>query len=303
MFKRLSQGIAKTRASLVSGIKSLTGGNQGLNDEDKEALETSLLLADCGVSATTALIEATNTRLKKDGGTVIDAVKQEVSTLLGDAEEPLDIPASNGKPFIILVVGVNGAGKTTSIAKMGKNLQSQGLKVMFAAGDTFRAAAVEQLKLWGERLDIPVVAQQTGADPASVIFDACAAATSRNFDVLIADTAGRLQTQTNLMSELEKIKRVIGKHDSSAPHETMLIIDSTMGQNALSQAELFDKLIKIDSLVVTKLDGTSKGGIVIALAKQLSRPIRYIGVGEGPDDLQNFRADAFAQALFDGNEI
>lgn len=303
MFKRLSQGIAKTRASLVSGIKSLTGGNQGLDKQDQETLETALLLADCGVTATTELIDATNIRLKKEGGSVVDAVRHEVRALLEDSEAPLDVSTSGSSPFIILVVGVNGAGKTTSIAKMGRNLQKQGLSVMFAAGDTFRAAAVEQLKSWGERLDIPVIAQHTGADPASVIFDACAAATSRNIDVLIADTAGRLQTQTNLMSELEKIKRVIGKHDSEAPHETMLIIDATMGQNALSQAELFDKQITINSLVVTKLDGTSKGGIVIALAKQLSRPIRYIGVGEGPEDLQAFDAKLFAEALFEGNDI
>lgn len=298
MFKRLSQGIAKTRASLVSGIKSLTSTHQGLSEQDKESLETSLLMADCGVEATMELIEATHAQLKKNGGTVLDAITAEVTNLLSDVEQPLVLERQPDKPHIILVVGVNGAGKTTSIAKMGQHLQNQGLKVMFAAGDTFRAAAVEQLKMWGQRLDVPVVAQHTGADPASVIFDACAAAKSRQLDVLIADTAGRLQTQANLMGELEKIKRVISKHDPSAPHETILVIDATMGQNAISQAELFDKQIGLDSLLITKLDGTSKGGIVIALAKKFGRPIRYVGVGEGADDLQVFNARDFASALF-----
>ncbi|MGR8947610.1 MAG: signal recognition particle-docking protein FtsY [Gammaproteobacteria bacterium] len=301
MFKRLSQGIAKTRASLVSGIKSLTNTHEGLSDDDTEALETSLLMADCGVEATTELIEATNARLKKNGGSVLETVKTEVASLLSAVDRPAPIEKAGGLPYVILVVGVNGAGKTTSIAKMGQHLQNRGLKVMFAAGDTFRAAAVEQLKMWGERLGVPVIAQHTGADPASVIFDACAAAKSREFDVLIADTAGRLQTQTNLMNELEKIKRVIAKHDPSAPHETILVIDATMGQNAISQAELFDKQIGLDSLLITKLDGTSKGGIVIALAKKFARPIRYVGVGEGPDDLQIFDAADFAAALFDEN--
>lgn len=303
MFKRLSQGIAKTRASLVSGIKALTGGHQGLNADDIESLETSLLLADCGVAATADLIELTNKRLKANGGSVLDAIRTEVATLLQHAENEFLPTTHNQGPFILLVAGVNGAGKTTSIAKIGKHLKDRGLSVMFAAGDTFRAAAVEQLKTWGARLDIPVIAQQTGADPASVIFDACAAASSRGIDVLIADTAGRLQTQSNLMAELEKIKRVISKHDPNAPHETTLVIDATMGQNALSQATLFDKQIAIDSLVVTKLDGTSKGGIIVALAKQFSRPIRFIGVGEGPDDLQLFSAEQFANALFSGDEL
>ena len=298
MFKRLSQGIAKTRASLISGIKSLTGTHEGLSEQDKESLETTLLMADCGVEATMELIEATHAELKRSGGTVLDAMKAEVTNLLSTVEQPLKLDRQQGTPQIILVVGVNGAGKTTSIAKMGQHLQNQGLKVMFAAGDTLRAAAVEQLKTWGQRLDVPVVAQHTGADPASVIFDACAAAKSRQLDVLIADTAGRLQTQANLMGELEKIKRVISKHDPSAPHETILVIDATMGQNAISQAELFDQQIGLDSLLITKLDGTSKGGIVIALAKKFGRPIRYIGVGEGPDDLQVFNASDFAAALF-----
>ena len=303
MFKRLTQGIAKTRRSLVAGIKSITSSHQGLSEEDTETLETALLMADCGVDATSELITATNAKLKKNGGAVLDTIKAEVASLLKNAENSAHIVRQGDFPYVILVVGVNGAGKTTSIAKMGRHLQNLGLKVMFAAGDTFRAAAVEQLKSWGERLDIPVVAQHTGADPASVIFDACAAAKSRQCDVLIADTAGRLQTQTNLMAELEKVKRVIGKFDASAPHETILVIDATMGQNALSQAELFDNQVGLDSMLITKLDGTSKGGIVIALAKKFARPIRYIGVGEGPDDLQTFDAQAFADALFNDQQL
>ncbi|MEM7467075.1 MAG: signal recognition particle-docking protein FtsY [Pseudomonadota bacterium] len=299
MFKRLSQGIAKTRANLVAGIKSLTGTHEGLSENDRETLETALLLADCGVEASTDLIDATHASLRKNGGAVADTLKTEIADLLNGLPDCRDIARQGENPYIILVVGVNGAGKTTSIAKMGQHLKASGLRVMFAAGDTFRAAAVEQLKTWGERLDIPVIAQHTGADPASVIFDACAAAKSRDFDVLIADTAGRLQTQSNLMAELEKIARVIGKHDPEAPHETILVIDATMGQNALSQADLFDKQIGLDSLLITKLDGTSKGGIVIALARKFGRPIRYIGVGERPDDLQTFSAIDFATALFD----
>ena len=303
MFKRLSQGIAKTRQSLVAGIKSLTSSHQGLSSDDTESLETALLMADCGVAATTDLIASTNADLKKHGGDLLQTIRKHVASLLSAAENPAEISRQGDFPYVILVVGVNGAGKTTSIAKMGRHLKDRGLKVMFAAGDTFRAAAVEQLKSWGQRLDIPVVAQETGSDPASVIFDACAAAKSRDYDVLIADTAGRLQTQSNLMAELEKIKRVIAKYDASAPHETVLVIDATMGQNALSQAELFDKQVGLDSMLITKLDGTSKGGIVIALAKKFARPIRYIGVGEGPDDLQHFNAEDFAAALFDDDSM
>ena len=303
MFKRLTQGIAKTRQNLVAGLKSLTGSHQQLSAEDIESLETALLMADCGIEATNELIETTNAELKRSGGTVLETIQAQVTNLLSEAENAAEIGRQGDFPYVMLVVGVNGAGKTTSIAKMGQLLKNQGKKVMFAAGDTFRAAAVDQLKSWGERLDIPVVAQHTGADPASVIFDACAAAKSREFDVLIADTAGRLQTQTNLMAELEKIKRVIAKYDPSAPHETILVIDATMGQNALSQAELFDKQVGLDSMLITKLDGTSKGGIVIALAKKFARPIRYIGIGEGPDDLQHFDAGEFASALFDDQAL
>ena len=303
MFKRLTQGIAKTRQNLVAGLKSLTGSHQQLSAEDIESLETALLMADCGIEATNELIETTNAELKRSGGAVLETIKAQVTNLLSEAENAAEIGRQGDFPYVMLVVGVNGAGKTTSIAKMGQLLKNQGKKVMFAAGDTFRAAAVDQLKSWGERLDIPVVAQHTGADPASVIFDACAAAKSREFDVLIADTAGRLQTQTNLMAELEKIKRVIAKYDPSAPHETILVIDATMGQNALSQAELFDKQVGLDSMLITKLDGTSKGGIVIALAKKFARPIRYVGIGEGPDDLQNFDAGEFASALFDDRAL
>jgi fused signal recognition particle receptor len=206
-------------------------------------------------------------------------------------------------PFVILIVGVNGAGKTTTIAKLGRRLKESGLSVMFAAGDTFRAAAVAQLAEWGRRLDIPVIAQATGADPASVLFDACSAAAARGIDVLLADTAGRLHTQTNLMAELEKVKRVIRKFDPDAPHETMLILDATMGQNALAQAKLFHEKIHLDSVSLTKLDGTAKGGIVFAVSSALSLPIRFIGIGEAFDDLREFEAGAFVEALLGDTEF
>ena len=303
MFDRISKGIARTRDSLVAGIRAISGSRSGLDNDAKDALETSLLLADCGVDATLEIVAATDARLKNDGGEVVDAVREEVAGLLGGAEQSIDLSTAQGEPFVILVVGVNGAGKTTSIAKMGRYFRDRGHSVMFAAGDTFRAAAVDQLKRWGERLDIPVISQDTGADPASVIFDACAAAKSRAIDILIADTAGRLQTQDNLMAELEKIKRVIRKHNPQAPHETLLIIDATMGQNALSQARLFHDKVALDSLVVTKLDGTAKGGILLALVRNLALPIRFIGVGESFDDLQEFSAEEFATALFSDVEI
>ncbi len=232
-----------------------------------------------------------------------EVVVAEMVDLLAPCEAPLSIPADHSGPFVILIVGVNGAGKTTSIAKIGQRLKASGLSVMFAAGDTFRAAAVEQLSEWGRRLDIPVVAQATGADPASVLFDACAAAKARDIDVLLADTAGRLHTQANLMGELEKVKRVIRKFDPTAPHETMLILDATMGQNALSQARLFHEQIHLDSVSLTKLDGTAKGGIVFALAAALGLPIRFIGIGETYDDLRTFAARDFSAALMADTQL
>lgn len=297
MFKRLAEGISRTRNSLLGGLKAALGKKRTLDDATLEALETALLVADCGIDATERIVSAVKAHGSAADADPIAMVVTEMTTLLGACEAPLVIPSRHQGPFVILVVGVNGAGKTTTIAKMGRRLQQAGHSVMFAAGDTFRAAAVEQLSEWGRRLDIPVITQASGADPASVIFDACSAATARGIDVLIADTAGRLHTQSNLMAELEKVKRVIRKFDAQAPHETMLVLDATMGQNALSQAQLFHEQIELDSISLTKLDGTAKGGILFALAQALGLPIRFIGIGEGFDDLQPFSAQEFCRAL------
>lgn len=297
MFKRLAEGISRTRNNLLDGLKSVLGKRKTIDAATIETLESSLLMADCGIEATQRIINGVKARDTGREQNLIEAVVEEMTEMLKACEAPFEIPNEAPQPFVVLIVGVNGSGKTTTIAKMGRRLKEGGLSVMFAAGDTFRAAAVEQLSEWGKRLDIPVVAQADGADPASVIFDACAAATARGVDVLIADTAGRLHTQTNLMAELEKVKRVIKKFDQSAPHETMLILDATMGQNALTQAKLFHEQIEIDSITLTKLDGTAKGGIVFALAAALGFPIRFIGVGEAYDDLQTFVARDFAEAV------
>lgn len=297
MFKRLREGIARSRDGLLNRIGRLFGRREPVDGASLETLETALLLADTGVQTTENLIDAVKRRAGRDGMALVDILREEMVKVLEPVAKPLEIPAGREGPFVLLVVGVNGVGKTTTIAKMGRHLKARGLKVMFAAGDTFRAAAVEQLKTWGERLDIPVIAQGTGADPASVVFDAHAAAAARGIDVLIADTAGRLHTQTNLMAELAKITRVLGKQDASAPHETLLVLDATMGQNALQQAQTFHSAVKLDSVVMTKLDGTAKGGIVFALAQSLGLPLRFIGVGEQFDDLQVFEAGSFVDAL------
>lgn len=297
MFKRLAEGISRTRDNLLGGLKSVLGKKRVIDEETLEALESALLIADCGIEATQRIVARCRASKAEPKLDITEVVVAEMVELLAPCEAPLSIPADHSGPFVILIVGVNGAGKTTSIAKIGQRLKASGLSVMFAAGDTFRAAAVEQLSEWGRRLDIPVIAQANGADPASVLFDACAAAKARDIDVLLADTAGRLHTQSNLMAELEKVKRVIRKFDPSAPHETMLILDATMGQNALSQARLFHEQIHLDSISLTKLDGTAKGGIVFALAAALALPIRFIGIGETYDDLRTFAARDFANAL------
>lgn len=303
MFKRLAEGISRTRDNLLGGLRSVLGKKRVIDEETLEALETALLLSDCGIEATQRIVSRCRASKADPDLDIRDVVVEEMAELLAPCEAPLAIPAERDGPFVILIVGVNGAGKTTSIAKIGQRLKASGLSVMFAAGDTFRAAAVEQLSEWGRRLDIPVVAQATGADPASVLFDACAAAKARDIDVLLADTAGRLHTQSNLMAELEKVKRVIRKFDPNAPHETMLIVDATMGQNALAQAQLFHEQVHLDSISLTKLDGTAKGGIVFALAAALALPIRYIGIGETYDDLRTFSARDFAQALMADAEL
>ncbi|HEY8331759.1 MAG TPA: signal recognition particle-docking protein FtsY, partial [Pseudomonas sp.] len=304
-FARLRQGLSKTSASIGEGMASLFLGKKAIDDDLLDELETRLLTADVGVEATTAIMQNLTKRVSRkelaDSDALYKALQEELAAILRPVEQPLVIAAGH-KPYVILVVGVNGAGKTTTIGKLAKKLQDEGKKVMLAAGDTFRAAAVEQLQVWGERNKIPVIAQHTGADSASVIFDAVQAAQARGIDVLIADTAGRLHTKDNLMEELKKVRRVIGKLDDSAPHETLLVLDAGTGQNALSQARLFHQAVNLSGLVLTKLDGTAKGGVIFALAKQLPTPIRYIGVGEGIDDLRPFEADAFVRALFAGQE-
>ncbi|WP_394235254.1 signal recognition particle-docking protein FtsY [Pseudomonas anguilliseptica] len=299
--ERLKQGLSKTSASLGEGMASLFLGKKAIDDDLLEDLETRLLTADVGVEATTAIIGNLTKRVARkelaDSGALYKALQDELTALLKPVEQPLKIDSSK-QPYVILVVGVNGAGKTTTIGKLAKKLQQDGKKVMLAAGDTFRAAAVEQLQVWGERNQIAVIAQHTGADSASVIFDAVQAAKSRGMDVLIADTAGRLHTKDNLMEELKKVRRVIGKLDDTAPHEVLLVLDAGTGQNAINQAKQFNQTVNLTGLALTKLDGTAKGGVIFALAKQFALPIRYIGVGEGIDDLRTFEADAFVQALF-----
>ena len=304
-FARLKQGLSKTSASLGEGMASLFLGKKVIDDDLMDEIETCLLTADVGVEATTAIIKSLTQKVARkqltDSGALYKALQEELAELLRPVEQPLVIPAEK-KPFVILVVGVNGAGKTTTIGKLAKKLQLDGKKVMLAAGDTFRAAAVEQLQVWGERNQIAVIAQHTGADSASVIFDAVQAATARGMDVLIADTAGRLHTKDNLMEELKKVRRVIGKLDDTAPHEVLLVLDAGTGQNAINQAKQFHQTVNLTGLALTKLDGTAKGGVIFALAKQFALPIRYIGVGEGIDDLRTFEAEPFVRALFDGQE-
>lgn len=296
---RLRRGLSRTREVLNTDIRDLIATRK-IDDELLEEIETQLLVADVGVEATQTIIGDLTRRVSrkelKDGEALLAALKEEMERLLEPASEPLEIPDSI-RPYVILMVGINGAGKTTTIGKLAKRLQGQGASVMLAAGDTFRAAAVEQLQVWGERNDIPVIAQHTGADSASVIYDAFEAAKARRVDVLIADTAGRLHTQSNLMEELKKVKRVLGKLDPEAPHEVMLVVDAGTGQNALNQAEQFRNAVGVTGITLTKLDGTAKGGIIFAIAKKLGLPIRFVGVGEGIDDLRSFDADEFVEAL------
>ncbi len=304
-FDRLKQGLSKTSASLGEGMASLFLGKKAIDDDLLEEIETRLLTADVGVEATSAIIQSLTQKVARkqltDSDALYKALQDELAALLKPVEQPLRIDPSK-EPYVILVVGVNGAGKTTTIGKLASRLQAEGKKVMLAAGDTFRAAAVEQLQVWGERNRIPVIAQHTGADSASVIFDAVQAAKARGIDVLIADTAGRLHTKDNLMEELKKVRRVIGKLDDSAPHEVLLVLDAGTGQNAINQAKQFNQTVNLTGLALTKLDGTAKGGVIFALAKQFALPIRYIGVGEGIDDLRTFEAEAFVQALFQSRE-
>ncbi|MBT5229634.1 MAG: signal recognition particle-docking protein FtsY [Methylococcales bacterium] len=302
LFSRLKQQLSKTRTGLTEGLSQLILGKKNIDDELLEDIEAQLVMADVGIEATQEIIKNLTDRLNrktlKDAESVLIALKEDMASILKPVSQPFVIPEDK-KPFVLLVIGVNGVGKTTTIGKLANRFQQQGKSVMLAAGDTFRAAAVEQLETWGERNNIPVIAQKNGTDPASVIFDAISSAKAKNIDVLIADTAGRLHTQNNLMEELKKIVRVIQKVDPTAPHETMLVLDSGTGQNALSQARQFNEAVDITGLTLTKLDGTAKGGILFALSKNMNIPIRFIGIGESLEDLREFDSTDFVNALFD----
>ena len=299
-FSRLVKGLLKTKQNIGAGFRSLFSGKK-IDDDLFEELEEQLLVADIGVPTTSKIINnltehATRQQLK-DADLLYQQLKIEMADILKPVEQPLVIDSAK-KPYVILMVGVNGVGKTTTIGKLARQFQNQGKSVMLAAGDTFRAAAVEQLQVWGERNHIPVIAQSTGSDSASVIFDAMQSAAARNIDILIADTAGRLQNKNNLMDELKKIVRVMKKYDESAPHEIMLTLDAGTGQNAISQAKLFNEAVGLTGISLTKLDGTAKGGVIFAIADQFNLPIRYIGVGEKIEDLRTFNAQEFIDALF-----
>ncbi len=302
LFGRLAGALKKTRSGLVGGVNELfSTGEAEVGPDFYEAIETLLLSGDVGVQATQRIMDDLETRMSRvqrvTPTEVLQALQASMNDILAGVAETLDTGRDRDQPFVILVVGVNGTGKTTTIGKLARRLKEEGKSVMLAAGDTFRAAAVEQLQAWGQRNDVPVIAQHTGADAASVVFDGLNAARSRGVDVLIADTAGRLHTQSNLMEELKKIKRVLGKLDAEAPHEVLLVLDSGTGQNALSQASQFDAAVGVTGIVLTKLDGTAKGGIVFSIAEQLKIPIRMIGVGEGAADLRDFDAADFVKAL------
>lgn len=298
---RLGAALGRTRGRLVEGLARLLGGGAKVDEALLEELEDLLLAADVGVSVSSRVVEDLRTRARQAEGdageAVFDSLRESMLGVLRPVAVPLELSANDARPFVILVVGVNGTGKTTSIGKLAHRVKADGLSVMLAAGDTFRAAAIEQLQRWGERNDVPVVAQQIGADSASVIYDALSAAKARGVDVLIADTAGRLHTQADLMEELKKVRRVVTKLEPDAPHEVLLVLDAGTGQNALSQAVQFHQSLGVSGLCITKLDGTAKGGVVFAIADRLKIPIRFIGVGEGIDDLRSFDAEAFVDAL------
>jgi len=297
--ERLKSGLSRTRSALTQPFASLFAAHAKIDEALYEELETILITADVGVEATQHLLGALRARVKRDGlteaGQLKTALKAVLGELLAPLEQPLDV--SGHKPFVIMLAGVNGAGKTTTIGKLAWRLRQEGRRVMLAAGDTFRAAAREQLEEWGARNQVEVIGGQ-GGDPAAVIFDAIQSAKARGIDVVLADTAGRLPTQLHLMEELKKIRRVIQKAEPSAPHEVLLVLDANIGQNALTQAQAFDEAIGVTGLVLTKLDGTAKGGVIAALAKRRPIPVRFIGVGEGLEDLQPFRVDEFVDALF-----
>jgi fused signal recognition particle receptor len=300
LFSRLRAGLSKTGRGLTEGVGGLILGRKAIDAELLEELETRLLMADVGIEATSRIIDDLTARVRRkqlgDAEALFAALHENMAEIVRPVSKPLRVDDTK-RPYVILMVGINGAGKTTTIGKLAMRLKSEGRSVLLAAGDTFRAAAVEQLQAWGERNGVDVIAQASGADSASVIYDGLQAAKARGIDVLIADTAGRLHTQTNLMEELKKVKRVLGKLDAEAPHEVMLVVDAGIGQNALNQAREFNAALDLSGITVTKLDGTAKGGIVFAMAQQFGIPIRFIGVGEKLEDLRRFDADEFVSAL------
>lgn len=300
VWQRLQQGLQKTRSILTADLSGLVSGNREIDDTLLEEIETRLILADVGVETTAEIIAALRAAAGKSAihsaPELLDLLREQMVTRLRTVESPLTVPDTK-KPFVILVVGVNGVGKTTTIGKLAGKLVNEGKKVVLAAGDTFRAAAIEQIESWGEKNKVPVIAQQHGSDAAAVIYDALSSARSHNYDIVIADTAGRLHNKANLMEELKKIRRTITRFDESIPVETMLVLDACTGQNAIAQARQFSEATDINGITLTKLDGTAKGGIIFAIAHKLSVPVRFIGVGEQLDDLRTFNADEFVDAL------
>jgi fused signal recognition particle receptor len=298
LFQRFRQGLSRTRASFADRLSNLFLGKKQIDQDLLDELETILLTSDIGIETTDHIIETITQKVKRkelaDSQALFEALQETLLSILQPVCEPLQLAS---QPSVVLVIGTNGSGKTTSIGKLAAHYQQQGKKVMLAAGDTFRAAAVEQLQIWGDRLDIPVIAQHTGADSASVIYDAFESAKAKGCDILIADTAGRLHTQNNLMNELQKVVRVIKKIDENAPHEVMLVLDSTFGQNALTQTKMFLDALQVTGITLTKLDGTAKGGVIFSVAHQLGLPIRFVGVGEQVEDLREFDASVFVDAL------
>ncbi|WP_305042986.1 signal recognition particle-docking protein FtsY [Geoalkalibacter sp.] len=307
LFDRMRQGLAKTQASLVGRIDSLLRGSKAIDADLLEELEEILITADLGMKTTQDLMRSLQERLNRkeltDMAALRRALQEELTQRMRLEAAPLDLNAA--RPFVIMVVGVNGVGKTTTIGKLARQFKDQGKKVVLGAGDTFRAAAAEQLGIWGERSDVEVIRHKEGADPAAVAFDAAKAAVARAADVLILDTAGRLHTKANLMEELKKVRRVLGREIAGSPHETLLVLDATTGQNALTQARLFSEAVEVSGIALTKLDGTAKGGIVVAIGNELGLPVRYVGIGEGVEDLRPFDPELFAAALFknDGNNL
>lgn len=301
-FARLKSGLKKTRSSLAGGFDNIVHGKAKVGPELLEELEETLLIADVGVKATSYILEDLKREVSqnriRDNKEVLQQLKQRMIHVLSQNQKPLAF--SEHKPFVILVIGVNGSGKTTTIGKLARHWKQEGKKVLLAAGDTFRAAAIEQLQAWAERSDIPCIIQKSGADPSAVAYDAIQAGVARGMDIIIIDTAGRLQTNTNLMEELKKVKRVIGKVLPGSPHETLLVLDGTIGQNSISQARLFNEALTVDGLIMTKLDGTAKGGVLFNVTDELKLPIRFVGVGEKPEDLQEFIPEKFVEALIPG---